>query len=93
MFFLFFNLGKALLWACSDTSASELAPSFLKDRIAAARLLIDNNLQDGENPVEKVAVAVHSGAGGQVLMTELTPMVTDGDNSNGVENNNAVGGI
>ena len=59
----------------------------MKDRIAAARLLIDNNLQDGENPVAKVAVAVHSGAGGQVLMTELTPMVTDGDNSNLVENN------
>jgi hypothetical protein len=67
-------LGKAVLWGAFaevGEEASSIMPNWLSDRIRTKySILVDNNLEANENPVQKVAYIV-TGNEGQVFMDEI----------------------
>ena len=81
-------LGKALLWAIFDDNANKWVSETVKNRIKTAYSNLNNNLEEGSNPVERVRVIV-SGGGGQLFISDFA--AADGVNNNNTQANNQIG--
>jgi hypothetical protein len=85
-------LGRALLWYAFTLEGSDDIPAPLLQRIQNAYNELNNNLQEGMNPVLKVPVIV-TGQDAQVFIDEIPDIdaqqVPDGGNNNIANNNPA----
>jgi len=64
------TLGKALLWACFDAEAQSMVPLLIIKRVVTVYHRVQNQLEQTENPVQKVPLVI-SGHDGQIVIEEL----------------------
>lgn len=81
-------LAPPVLWSAFEDSMEEYIPVALKDRIRTAYNSLDNQLPEGQNPVQRIPIIV-TGHDDQVIITEVFPE-EDVDGDNGQARNIAV---